>query len=109
MSTPARSACAPAWCERLSTSWYIVLTRRVGLPDAVPNAATPAMVTAGPVGSVGGASRSLCAICARVSLTVFDDNVQVLPNASEWSPLASPVDALGALSAPTPREFADVT
>ena len=36
----------------------IVFTRRVGLPDSVPNDATPAMLTAGPIGSVGGAFRS---------------------------------------------------
>ena len=58
-STPARSACAPAWCERLSTTWNILFRRPVGLPDRVPNDATPAMLTAGPTGSVGSAFRSL--------------------------------------------------
>ena len=29
--------------------------RPCGLPDSVPNDATPAMLTAGPIGSVGGA------------------------------------------------------
>ncbi len=80
-STPARSACAPAWCDRLSTTWYIVFRRPVGLPDSVPNDATPAMLTAGPIGSVGGAFRSLYANCARVSLTVRGESVQVLPKA----------------------------
>jgi len=59
-----------------------VLTRRVGLPDDVPNAATPAMLTAGPFGSVAGARRSPCAICARVSLTVRGEIVQMLLNAA---------------------------
>ena len=36
------------------------------------------MLTAGPIGSVGGACRSLWANCARVSSTVRGDSVSVL-------------------------------
>ena len=50
----------------------------VGLPDSVPNDATPAMLTAGPIGSVGGAFRSPYANCARVSLTVRAESASVL-------------------------------
>src|SRR5471030_74362 len=108
-STPTRSACAPAWCDRLSTNSYSLFCRRVGLPESVPNDATPEMLTAGPMGSVGGALRSLNAYCARVSFTVRDESVSVLLNASVRSTLSSPADALGALSAPAPRELPDVT
>ena len=48
---------------------------RVGLPESVPNDATPEMLTAGPIGSVGGALRSPYANWARVSFTVRDDSV----------------------------------
>ena len=57
--------------------------RRVGLVDDVPNDATPAMLTAGPIGSVGRAFRSPWANCARVSLTVDGDIVHVFPKPSE--------------------------
>src|SRR4029077_10904669 len=108
-STPARSACAPAWCERLSASSYSLFSRRVGLPDNVPNDATPEMATAGPNGSVGGALRSLNANCARVSFTVRDDRLMVLLTASVRSMLSRAAEALGALSAPAPRELSEVT
>jgi len=81
-STPARSACAPRWCEMLSTTSYIVFNRKVGLLEKVPNVATPAMLTDGPIGSVDGAFRSPREICARVSLTVREDSVMVLLTAS---------------------------
>ena len=58
------------------------LTRAVGLPEVVPNDATPAMLTAGPIGSVGGAARSPCANCARVSSTVRGESVSVLLTAT---------------------------
>ena len=48
-----------AWCDRLSTTWNILFSRFWGLPDKVPNEATPAMLTAGPIGSVDSALRSL--------------------------------------------------
>src|SRR5262245_9537454 len=108
-STPARTAWAPAWCDRLSTNCSMRFRRRVGLPERVPNDATPAMLTAGPTRSVGGAFRSPYVNCARVSLTVRFEIVHVLPNATAWSTLSSPADAEGALSAPAPRALSDVT
>ena len=39
---------------------------------------TPAMLTAGPIGSLGGAFRSLSVNCPRVSFTVLGDSVSVL-------------------------------
>ncbi len=48
-----------------------------------PKEATPEILTAGPTGSVGGASRSPYANCARVSLTVRDESVHVLLTATE--------------------------
>ena len=57
--------------------------RRVGLPDSVPKVATPAMLTAGPIGSVGSAFKSPETNCARVSLTVRGAMVHVLPNATD--------------------------
>jgi len=69
-------------------SWNIVFERPCGLDGKVPNDATPAMLTAGPMGSVGGASRSEWVNCARVSLTVRDPIVSVLPNARAWSLLS---------------------
>ena len=83
--------------------------RPVGLVDNVPNDAIPKMLTAGPIGSDGSASRSLNATCARSSLTVRPEIVVVLPNASVWSMLSSPADALGALSPPAPRELLELT
>ena len=83
--------------------------RRVGLPDNVPNVATPEMLTAGPIGSVGGALRSLNVNCARVSFTVRGESVIVLLNAAVRSTFSSPADAVAVLSPPAPREFADVT
>src|SRR3954454_11924749 len=84
-SAPNRSACAPAWCERLLATSYSRLSRAVGAPDCVPNDATPAMLTAGPTGSDGGAFRSLLVSWARVSLTVRGDNVAILLAARVWS------------------------
>src|SRR4051794_27019662 len=81
-SVPALNACAPAWCVRLLTTWYRLFTRRVGLPELVPKDATPAMLTAGPIGSDGGAFRSPCTNCARVSSTVRADSVHVLLRAT---------------------------
>src|SRR5436190_23177960 len=108
-SAPTLSACAPAWCDRLLTTWYILLRRAVGLLESVPNEATPAMLTAGPIGSVGAASRSLSANCARVSSTVRPDSVSVLLIAIVWSTLSSPAAAVGALSPPAPRELSELT
>src|SRR5215471_509595 len=50
-STPARNACAPACCDRLSTISPMVFARLVGLLDNVPNDAIPEILTAGPIGS----------------------------------------------------------
>ena len=86
-----------------------MFTRRVGLPESVPNDATPEMLTAGPIGSLGGAFRSPYAICARVSFTVREESVIVLLNATVWSMLSSAADADGALIPPAPRELSDVT
>ena len=77
-SAPARSACAPDWCETLLTSWYIVFTRACGLAESVPNEATPAMLTAGPIGSLGSACNALRVTCTRVSFTVIGESVSVL-------------------------------
>ncbi len=107
-SAPTRIAWAPRWCEMLSTTWNIAFLRSWGLTDSVPNVATPAMLTAGPIGSVDGALRSLYVNCARVSLTVRGDSVQVLLTAAAWSTLSSPADADGALRPPAPRAFSDV-
>src|SRR3982751_6124650 len=108
-SAPTLNACAPASCDRLLTTWYILLIRPVGLLGSVPNEATPAMLTAGPIGSVGGASRSLYAHCARVSRTVRLESVSVLLIAMVWSTLSSPADAVGALSPPAPLELRELT
>ena len=59
----------------------------------MPNVATPAMLTAGPIGSDGGASRSPRANCARVSSTVRGDRISVLPTAKVWSTLSRLDDA----------------
>ena len=48
------------------------------------------MLTAGPIGSVGGACRSLWVNCARVSLTVRDASVSVLLTAMAWSTVVEP-------------------
>src|SRR5215831_18984039 len=104
-SAPARKACAPAWWERLSATSYRRFWRRVGDPDSVPKLATPEILTAGPIGSDGGACKSLNTIWPRVSLTVRELNVATLPIAIVWSRLSNPADALAALSAPAPREF----
>ena len=104
-STPARSAWAPRCWATLSVSWNIVFSRPCGLEGNVPNEATPAMLTAGPTGSVGRASRSEWVNCARVSLTVRDPIVSVLLNAIAWSWLSRPAEADGALRPPAPREF----
>src|SRR3972149_11383648 len=69
-SAPALKAWTPAWYDRLLTTWYIRFTRPVGLLESLPKEATPAMLTAGPIGSVGGACRLLCATCARDSRSV---------------------------------------
>ena len=66
----------------MSTTWNSVFCRRTGLLDSVPNDATPAMLTAGPIGSLGGACRSLRVTCARISLTVRDDRLIVSLNAT---------------------------
>jgi hypothetical protein len=86
-----------------------VFCRRVGLNDSVPNDATPAMLTAGPMASVGGALRSLDANCARVSLTVREDRLAVLLKATVRSMLSRAAEAVGALNPPAPRELSDVT
>ena len=82
-STPARRACAPAWWESVFTTSRSVLVRRVGLPESVPKVATPEMLTTGPTGSVGGASRSPWANWTRVSFTVRPESVQVSPRERE--------------------------
>jgi hypothetical protein len=82
-----------------------LLRRPVGDPDSVPKLATPAMETAGPTGSVGGASRLLDVNCPRVSLTVRSERVAMLPKATVWSVLSSPAEAEVVLSPPAPREF----
>src|SRR5947208_15777653 len=74
-STPARTAWPPTWRDRLSTSSYILFNRRVGAPDNVPKVATPAMVTAGPIESLGGAFRSPypnCLAARRDDLKLID-------------------------------------
>jgi hypothetical protein len=65
----------------LFAAWNIRLSRPCGLDGKVPNDATPAMLTAGPIGSVGSASRSLLVNCTRVSLTVRVPRLSVLLNA----------------------------
>ena len=50
--------------------------------ELVPNEATPAMATAGPIRSDGGALRSPCATWARVSRTVRGVRINVLPIAT---------------------------
>src|SRR5438876_7376251 len=67
------------------------------------------MLTAGPNGSVGGAFKSPCDTCARVSFTVLGESVIVLLKAIVWSMLSSPAEALGAFGPPAPRELTDVT
>src|SRR5581483_572888 len=108
-STPVLSACDPTWCDRLSTTSYNWFCRRVGLPESVPNDAIPEIDTAGPIGSLGGAFRSLRVNCARVSFTVVDERLHVLLNPTVCSTLSRPADAVDALKPPAPREFCEVT
>ncbi len=77
-STPARRACPPRCCETVLAICSIRFNRPCGLEGNVPNDATPAMLTAGPTGSVGSASRLLLVNCARVSFTVRAPRVIVL-------------------------------
>src|SRR5262245_14146522 len=93
----------------LSTTSTIRLTRRVGLPDSVPKAATPAMLTAGPMGSVGAAFKSPKANWNLVSFTVRGDSVRVLLNAIERSALSRSAAAEGVFVPPAPRELGEVT
>ena len=67
------------------------------------------MLTAGPTGSVGGAFRSLCANCARVSFTVRGPSVSRLLSATVWSTLSRAAEADGAFSAPAPLELRALT
>ena len=45
----------------------------MGEPESVPNEATPEMLTAGPMGSDGGACRLLWVNCPRVSFTMREE------------------------------------
>jgi len=63
------------------------------------------MLTAGPIGSVGGASRLLRVNCPRVSFTVRGESVRILLAAIVWSVSSSPAEALAAFNAPAPREL----
>src|SRR5688572_26844257 len=108
-STPARNECAPCTIVRLLTTCDRRLTRPVGELEDVPNCATPAMLTAGPIGSEGGALRRLCANCARVSNSTVGETTKVLPSASDWSVLVSAAEADGALKPPAPLEFCEST
>ena len=103
--TPALSACAPVWCERLSTISYSLFRRPVGDPESVPKEATPEMLTAGPMGSVGSACRLLYVNWPRVSLTVRGESVAMLLTATVWSVLSRPAEAVTAFNAPAPREL----
>src|SRR6185437_15554199 len=108
-SVPMRMAWAPAWYEKLSTTWPIRFSRAVGDPESVPKEATPAMLTAGPMGSDGGAFKSLFQNWARVSFTARGDRVKTLLSAKIWSVSARFAEAVDALSPPAPREFTLVT
>ena len=77
----------------------------MGEPESVPKEATPEMLTAGPIGSVGGACRLLWVNCPRVSFTMRDERVAMLLTAMVWSVLSRPADAVAALNAPAPREL----
>lgn len=77
----------------------------MGEPERVPKEAIPAMLTAGPMGSVGSACKLLYVNCPRVSLTVRGERVTTLLTAMVWSVLSSPADALTAFNAPAPREL----
>ncbi len=63
------------------------------------------MLTAGPIGSEGGASKVLLQNCPRVSFTSRGENVATLLNARTWSVSYRLAEAVGALSPPAPREF----
>src|SRR5437660_12910490 len=93
----------------LSTTSNILLTRSVGLLENVPNTATPAIFTVGPIGSVEGAVRSENAYCARVSFTVHGESVLVLLTATVRSTLSSAAEPLGAAMPPAPRELLELT
>ena len=54
----------------------------LGLPESVPNEATLVMLTAGPIGSDGGAFQIAVGNWARVSLTVLAEIVSVLLKAT---------------------------
>ena len=64
------------------------------------------MLTAGPIGSVAGACRSLYMNCARVSLTVRDERRQRVADGDALIEVVEPAeDADGALVPPAPREL----
>ena len=63
------------------------------------------MLTAGPMGSDGGACRLLCVNCPRVSLTSREESVAMLLTAIVWSVSSRSAEALAALKPPAPREF----
>ena len=71
-----------------------MFSRAVGEPESVPNDATPEMLTAGPIGSVGSACRLLCVNWPRVSFTVRGESVTMLLTATVWSVLSRPAEAL---------------
>ena len=65
-SAPNRSACAPDWRERLSATSYSRLSRPVGPPESVPNDATPAMLTAGPMDRKAALEAAVGELAARL-------------------------------------------
>ncbi len=70
------------------------IRRAVGEADSVPKVATPEMLTAGPTGSLTGASRSLSVNWPRVSLTVTGVSVAMLLTVMLWSRSCRPAAAL---------------
>ena len=66
-SAPVFSRWAPRCSTRLSAISTRSFVRAVGDEENRPNEATPEMVTAGPISSLGGADSASRVYCARVS------------------------------------------
>ena len=106
---PTRRACAPAWCERLSTTSYSLFTRPVGEPESVPKEATPEMLTAGPMRIAG---RRFQVAVGKLPACFIDRSRGQSHHVADrevWSLLSRSEEAVGALRAPAPRELLALT
>ena len=108
-STPARSACAPAWCDRLLTTWYILFRRPCRAPGERPERRHAGDADRRPDGI--GRQRLQVAV-GKLRTGLIDRPRRQRQRVAERERLillSRPADADGALSAPAPRELLDVT